>query len=102
MTLSNRGGFPVKTAVFSMVLGALFATGGTTAAQTVYKSTMPDGKVVYGEKPAPGAAKIDKIDPPPAKTGVSGLTPEEKARAENLQKQRAQEAASAAKIQSSV
>ena len=27
------------------------------AAQSLYKSTMPDGRVRYGDAPAPGAAK---------------------------------------------
>jgi len=101
MTSPNRAYFGVKPAIFSMVVAALFAAGGA-AAQTVYKSTMPDGKVVYGEKPVAGAAKVDKMDPPTAKTGVGGITPEERARAENLQRQRAQEAAASAKTQSSV
>jgi hypothetical protein len=58
---------------------------------------MPDGKIVYGEKPAPGATRVDKMDPPPAKTGVTGLTPEEKLRAEQQSKQRAATAAAAAR-----
>lgn len=72
-----------------------FALG--VSAQPVYKSTMPDGKVVYGEKPVAGASRVDTIEPPPAKTGVSGLTPEEKARAEKLARERAAAAAAAAK-----
>lgn len=32
-------------------------------AQTVYKSTLPDGHVVYGHKPAKGAAKVQKLEP---------------------------------------
>jgi hypothetical protein len=79
---------------FLALLVLLGASGAF--AQTVYKSTMPDGKVVYGEKPAPGATRVDKMDPPPAKTGVTGLTPEEKARAEQQSKQRAATAAAAA------
>ena len=51
------------------------------AAQPVYKSTMPDGKVIYGEKPVPGAKQVDTIEPPPPKTGITAVTPEEKARA---------------------
>ena len=74
-----------------VLLGAPHALG-----QTVYKSTMPDGKIVYSEKPVPGAGRIDKIEPPPAKTGVTGVTPEEKARAEQQAKQRAANAAVAA------
>ncbi len=50
---------------------------------------MPDGKVVYGEKPAPNAKRVDKIEPPPSKTGTTTITPEEKARAEQLARPRA-------------
>lgn len=66
------------------------------SAQGVYKSTMPDGKVVYGEAPAPGATRVDKLEPPPAKTGVTSITPEERARAEKLSKARAANASAAA------
>ena len=76
---------------------ALLAYAGSGVAQPVYKSTMPDGKVVYGEKPVAGAKRVDTIEPPPAKTGVTGLTPEEKARAEKLARERAAATAAAAK-----
>ncbi len=85
----------MKTLISFLALLVLLGASGAFA-QTVYKSTMPDGKVVYGEKPAPGATRVDKMDPPPAKTGVTGLTPEEKARAEQQSKQRAATAAAAA------
>ena len=48
------------------------------AAQVSYKSTMPDGKVIYGDKPVPGAAKVDKLKPPPTK-GFTGPSPREAA-----------------------
>jgi hypothetical protein len=32
-------------------------------AQTVYKSTMPDGHIVYGQKAVKGAAKVQKLEP---------------------------------------
>jgi len=51
-------------------------------AQTSYKSTMPDGKVVYGEKPEPGAQRVDAIAAPPAKAGITVITPAEKARSQ--------------------
>ena len=41
------------------------------AAQVNYKSTMPDGKVIYGDKPVAGAAKVDEIKP----TTTQGITP---------------------------
>jgi hypothetical protein len=45
-------------------------------AQLNYKSTMPDGKVVYGDKPAPGAVKVDKLKSPSTK-GVTASTPKD-------------------------
>ena len=67
----------------------LAATASGALAQTVYKSTMPNGKVVYGEKPAPGAKRVDEIAPPPSKSGMTTITPQEKARAEQQAKARA-------------
>ena len=81
---------------------ALLAYAGSVVAQPVYKSTMPDGKIVYGEKPAAGAKRVETIEPPPAKTGVTGLTPEEKARAEKLARERASATAAADKAGSAV
>ena len=72
--------------IFVLLLGASAAW----AQQTVHKSTMKDGTVVYSEKPVPGALKSEVVETPTAKTGVKGLTPEEKARAEAQLKQRAQ------------
>jgi hypothetical protein len=65
-------------------LAALFLAvcAGSAGAQAIYKSTMPDGKVIYGEKPAPGAKKVETIETPPAQTGVMPVTPEERARAQ--------------------
>jgi hypothetical protein len=73
----------VKLRLIVLVL-ALSAFGA--AAQTIYKSTMPDGKVIYGEKPAPGAQKVETLEPPPATTGVTAVTPEEQARARDARK----------------
>jgi hypothetical protein len=61
----------------SLALVLLLAASGA-AAQTMYKSTMPDGKVVYGEKPEPGAKHVEKMAPPPPKTGTTIVTPAEK------------------------
>ena len=66
----------------SLALAALFAFAATAAAQTLYKSTMPDGKIVYSEKPVPGAKRVDTMEPPPARTGTTTVTPQEKARLE--------------------
>jgi hypothetical protein len=50
---------PVRHAsIFSIAL--LAALVSPAAAETLYKSTMPDGRVIYGDKPAPGAVKSEK------------------------------------------
>jgi hypothetical protein len=82
-------------AIISTTLTLLL--GAVAHAQVIHKSVMPDGKVIYSEKPVPGAARIETIEPPPAKTGMSALTPEEKARADQFAKDRAAAASAAAK-----
>jgi hypothetical protein len=64
-------------------------------AQPVYKSTMPDGRVIYGPEPVSGASKVDTITPPPASTGVNVLTPSEKAISGQHAKERAEAEAQA-------
>ena len=56
------------------------AASGAFAAETMYRSTMPDGSVRYGEAPEPGAKHVRKVAPPPPATGVTVVTPEEKNR----------------------
>lgn len=70
-------------------LFALLAVASGTYAQTMYKSTMPDGKVVYGENPEPGAKQVDKVASPPAQTGNTVLTPAERQKLDQRLKQRA-------------
>lgn len=72
-----------------LILCVLACSAFGAGAQTVYKSTMPDGKVIYGEKPVPGAQKVDTLEPPPATTGVTAVTPEEQARAAKSASQKA-------------
>ena len=86
----------MKSAIYPFVLALALGAAGVAAQQPIVKSTMPDGKVVYGEAPVPGAVKVEKIEAPPPKTGVTGLTPDEKARAEQQSRQRAQTSTSAA------
>lgn len=57
------------------------------AAQVNYKSTMPDGKVIYGDKPAPGATKVDKLKAPTTQ-GITGPTTKEGAVLKDLEKDR--------------
>jgi hypothetical protein len=59
-------------------------------AQTLYKSTMPDGSVVYGDKPAPDAVKVDETRPDVSKGGIGGTTAREQDALKDLEKARQQ------------
>ena len=59
-------------------------------AQTLYKSTMPDGSVVYGDKPAPDAVKVDETRPDIKKGGIGGATPREQEALKEFEKGRQQ------------
>ena len=71
-----------------LILAVLLAL--PAAAQTLYKSTMPDGRVVYGDKPAPGAANVEETRPDTSKGGFGGTTPREAAALKQLEKGRQQ------------
>jgi len=62
----------------------------TAVAQTLYKSTMPDGSVVYGDKPAPDAAKVEETRPDIKKGGIGGTTPREQDALQEMEKARQQ------------
>jgi hypothetical protein len=77
----------------------IVVTGGIAAvalllqpavAQTLYKSTMPDGSIVYGDKPAPDAVKVDETRPDIKKGGIGGTTPREQEALKELEKGRLQ------------
>lgn len=74
-------------ALFAVLLSCLVPT--FAAAEDLYKSTMPNGKVVYGEKPEPGAKRVEKLPSPPPKTGTNVLTPAEKKGVDQRLQQRA-------------
>lgn len=58
------------------------------AAQSNYKSTMPDGKVIYGDKPVPGAVKVDELKAPTTK-GFTGPSAKEAGVLGDLERSRA-------------
>ena len=60
------------------------------AAQTLYKSTMPDGRVIYGDKPAQDAAKVEESRPDVSKGGIGGTAPREAAALKQLEEGRQQ------------
>jgi len=52
-------------------------------ADDVYRSVMPNGTVMYGESPEPGAKSVRKVPRPPS--GVTIVTPADQARAAQIQ-----------------
>jgi hypothetical protein len=55
----------------------------------LYKSTMPDGKVIYGDGPMPGAVKVEKTKPDTSKKGITAATPKEKEALRRMEAERA-------------
>jgi len=80
-----------------LILVALLAL--PAAAQTLYKSTMPDGRIVYGDKPAPGAAKVEESKIDTSSKGLGGSTAREAEALKELEKSRGKREASGAKLQ---
>src|SRR6266581_3132221 len=71
----------------------LIATFGlplAAASQVLYKSILPDGRIVYGDKPAPGAAKVIESRPDTSKAGIGGTSPREAQLLEEFRKARIQ------------
>ena len=62
----------VQASLVASLAAALLAA--SAAAQTMYKSTLPDGRVVYGDKPDPKAVKVEPITPDTSKGGIGGVT----------------------------
>jgi len=60
----------------------------SAAAQTFYKSTMPDGRVIYGDKPAPDAVKVEETRPDISKGGIGGFTQREAEALKEMEKAR--------------
>ena len=80
------------------VIAALLAQ--PAAAQVLYKSTMPDGSIVYGDKPAPDAVKVEETRPDISKRGIGGVTPREQEALRDLEKSRTRREAGVDKVQS--
>ena len=66
------------------VAAVLAAAAGLAQAQQVFKYVMPNGQIVYSDKPVPGGRLVDEIAPPPP----AGAAPPPTPRQEQLQEQR--------------
>src|SRR5256885_17206991 len=56
---------------------ATFGLPAAAAAQVLYKSILPDGRIVYGDKPASGAAKVIEKRLDTSTAGLGGTSPRE-------------------------
>jgi hypothetical protein len=67
----------MKNPIVSGVLLAAALALQPVTAQVVYKSTLPDGRVVYGDKPDPSAVQVEQSTPDTSRGGIGGPTPRE-------------------------
>lgn len=63
--------------------------------QVIYKSTMPDGRVIYGDAPVPGAIKSEPTNVPKS-SGVTPVAPTQEQPGAEARRQERQSAAKAA------
>jgi hypothetical protein len=54
-----------KPVLTCLLAAALAGTAAVAHAQRVFKYVMPNGQVVYSDKPVPGGRLVDEIAPPP-------------------------------------
>lgn len=84
-----------------LAIGCLIAVAlpiHLASAQTLYKSTMPDGRVIYGDREEPGAAKVETSKPDTSRTGVQINSPGEKGAVEETARVRRSTEASADRL----
>ncbi|HKA46412.1 MAG TPA: DUF4124 domain-containing protein [Burkholderiales bacterium] len=77
-----------RSAAMASLAWLLLVFHGAPAQQQLYRSTMPDGRVIYGDQPVQGAVQVEQTKPPVAKKGVPTLAPREDAVAKQKEKQR--------------
>ena len=87
----------IVSAIACCLAAALLAPAAS--AQLLYKSTMPDGKVIYGDKPVPGAVKVEKSKPDTSKKGFAPPTKGEAATLKELEAARLKRESAQVKVQ---
>lgn len=60
----------LKRLIAAVVTLAVSCAASPALAQFTYKSTMPDGRVIYGDAPVPGAKKVEKTKHDTSDKGV--------------------------------
>jgi hypothetical protein len=76
-----------RVLAFASVIVAALSVQPASAA-TVYKSTMPDGSVIFGDQPEPGAKKVESSKPDTSDTGVELLDPGDGKRLREMEEER--------------
>jgi len=74
----------IRIAPFAVVLAAALLAQ-PAAAQTLYKSTTPDGRIIYSDKPQPDAVKTEKRQMDTSKKGVVPPSTGEKSTLKDLE-----------------
>jgi hypothetical protein len=86
-----------------LLITLALAAATTLAQQPIFRSVMPDGRIIYGDKPAPGAKEAEQVSLPsnivlPTRPGEAGVSPRRQALdAADAEVQDAQRALDAAK-----
>jgi Domain of unknown function (DUF4124) len=78
----------MRARILAVSVAAALTAISAVAADPVYRSVMPDGRVLYGEAPEPGAKQTKKIPPVRSSTGTIIITPEEKQKVQTMETQR--------------
>jgi hypothetical protein len=78
-----------RTPLIAWLFAIAWLVSCLASAQTLYKSTMPDGKVIYGDKPVPGAVKVEAPNVTPASKGIAPPTAQETQALKRLEADRA-------------
>jgi hypothetical protein len=79
---------PAILLLIGAIFGAALVGVPAASARTIYKSEMPDGRVIYGERPQPGARKVTRTDVDVGDTGVSPVAPRDAQRVQERARER--------------
>ena len=78
----------VKRKSFLFLPAVCLLASTAIGAQVLYKSTLPDGKVIYGDKPVPGAVKVEEQKPDTSKAGIQTTQPGDAAALKKMEQDR--------------
>jgi hypothetical protein len=78
--------------VLRAAAAAVLVWAASSWAQIIYKSTMPDGRVIYGAEPARGAKRVETIKSKTETTGVRPVGPKDEKALQQRETQREQQA----------